>query len=107
MARFLTMAAAMIALIAAGAGPAVAFSPPNYDTSAYCRKVAPNSYSLELGCVDMEREAQSWLESTDIPSDVWLHCSDLMSQTMSTSYSLLKGCIEMESDAKRKLGRPR
>lgn len=95
--------AAAVALVIAMSSSALAQSVPAYDIDAYCRRLSKDSYSTELGCRTVERSARTWLESNDIPGDIWRNCIGLGRRTNNDSYSMLKGCVMVETSAKDRL----
>jgi hypothetical protein len=70
--------------------------PPDFDIRQHCRRIAPDSYSLQETCIDLEardRRAIQQMVTSGTPSVVWRHCIRIASD----SYSLLRTCLDMES----------
>ncbi len=80
--------------------PVFAGEVPNFDISRHCRRLASDSYSLELACQQSEEQDRNWLYGTDYGPDLLAHCTRIAGD----SYGLLKACIEMEGSAKATLG---
>lgn len=88
-------------------GPAYAADLPQYDVKAYCKQVSEvgggGSKSVELGCRQMEAEAQKALSKMDVPAQMMNYCREVAEIDGFGSYSTLQGCIEMEQEAASQL----
>lgn len=80
---------------------------PTYDSGAYCKQVSDvsgGSYSIEAGCMDMEKSARKAIAAMNIEPRIASYCDDV-AQTSGGSYSMFKGCIDMEMQSKKNLGK--
>ena len=78
---------------------------PEYDTSAHCKDVATaggGSYTIEAGCMDMEKRAREAISKMDIEPQILKHCSEV-AEAGGGSYTILRGCIDMEIKSKKKV----
>lgn len=78
---------------------------PNFDTRAYCAQVGEavgGSKSIELTCVQMERQAKSEWTSRIIELSIANYCSQVAS-VVGGSYQILGSCGDMEESAAAQL----
>lgn len=75
-----------------------------YDIYNYCKSIAQSaggSYSIEEGCIELEKKSRATLSNMTIPTEIKSHCQYTGDST--GSYSMLLGCIELELQSKEKI----
>ena len=76
-----------------------------FDINSYCRQVSDavgGSYQIEKACREQEYEAQSKINSMNIPSRIKNYCTEV-GQAVGGSYQIMEACIQQELQAKSSL----
>jgi hypothetical protein len=96
-------------LQAASVDPADRAAVPQFDTVAYCQKIASvgghPSYTVEVACRDMEADARKELQRRAIPARVYDYCEKIALVGGFGSYQVMNACVDMELQAARRLER--